>query len=150
MKQHRKIGIGAEGHLHKQFGSLMKKYEALKRLDCIFWSYSGSGEKRSLTTASLLKAKGLKPGQPDYMFIKKRPDISTAYLTYPPQYKSIDHYIYLEFKKPKTATAKGTQSATQKDFQARFKDSINSRYYIVYSIDEALKVLEKEGILLIN
>jgi hypothetical protein len=71
MKQHKRIGIGQEGILHKQFGALMKKYEMLKRLDCIFWSYSGSGEKRSLTTASLLKAKGLKSGQSDYHFIKR-------------------------------------------------------------------------------
>ena len=136
MKQHRRIGVGQEGNLHKQFGSLMKKYEILNRLDCVFWSYSGSGEKRTFTTASLLKAKGLKPGQADYHFIKR--------------VNMIDHYIYLEFKKPETATAKGLQSKSQKDFQARFLGSINSKYYIIYSVNEALNVLEREGILLTN
>ena len=149
-KQRRKIGIGSEGCLHKQFGSLINKYTALNKLNCVFWSYSASGEKRTITTASLLKAKGLQSGQPDYHFIKR------LKLNYGTLSRNIDHTIYLEFKKPETITvegkksAKGKQSDNQKAFEARFKDSDNSRYYVVHSVDEALRVLEKEGILLTN
>ena len=143
-QQKRKIGIGVEGCLHKQFGSLINKYEALNKLNCIFWTYSAAGEKRTITTASLLKAKGLQSGQPDYHFIKR------VNLIYDHLLRNIDFTIYLEFKKPKTTTAKGKQSESQKDFEARFKDSDNSKYYVVYSVDQALKVLEKEGILLTN
>src|SRR6266403_4114164 len=154
-KPRKKIGIGFEGEIHKQFGALMRKYEALNRLDCVFWSYSGSGERRTLSTGSLLKAKGLKPGQPDYHFIKRKamPGVTiNGKILYMPNGNEpnidIDYYIYLEFKKPKTSTAKGCQSESQRDFEARFRNSINSCYYVVYSIDQALKVLEKEEILL--
>ena len=139
-----KKGIGAEGIIHKNFAALVRKYEAYKQLNCAWWSYNAAGEARNATTASLLKAKGVRGGEPDFHFIKnkvcgRRSDNSTIYET---------HFVFIEFKKPKTATsAAGTQSDSQKEFENIFKDSVNCRYYIAFSVKEGIKILEKENIL---
>ncbi len=128
-----KRGLGYEDRMHKQFGGLMRQYEGYGKLKCSYWSYDASGEYRKPATACLLKAKGLNGSRSDYLFIVQR--------------ARYDHYIWIEFKKPKTDTPAGKQSAGQKEFENNFKDSINSRYYVVYSVEEAIKILEKEGIL---
>ena len=92
MKTSRKIGIGAEGIQHKHFANTIKQYEFYKKLNCVFWTYSASGEYRKLTTGALLKAKGLKTGFPDYHFIYR--------------IDGIDHNIFLEFKAGKTNKVK--------------------------------------------
>lgn len=134
-------GLGLEDIMHKQFGGLMRQYEGYGKLNCAYWSYDASGEARTKTTASLLKSKGLNGGKGDYFFIKQQKALII------PGKNAIDHFIWLEFKKPKTTTAKGKQSDSQKEFESKFKDSINSRYYLVYSVQEAIKILEREGIL---
>ena len=146
----RKRGLGPEDLIHKEFGALIRRYEALGKLDCAYWSYDASGEKRTAMTASLLKAKGLNGGKADYLFIKTC-DIKGII---------IDFYFWIEFKKPKTGridftkpttpkiwSSAGKQSDTQKAFQEIFKNSSNSKYYIAYSVNEALKILEKEGVI---
>lgn len=118
----RKIGIGAEGLLHKKFKNIVNQYEAYKQLNCVFWTYSASGEYRKPTTGALLKAKGLKTGFADYIFIYR--------------IDGIDHNIFLEFK-----AGKNKQSQSQIDFQDLYKDSKNSFYYVVYSVEEAINIL---------
>jgi hypothetical protein len=129
MKTRKKVGIGNEGKMHKDFAKIIRQYEGYKRLNCLRWSYDASGEKRSVMTGSLLKAKGLKSGKADYEFIKKLSD-------------NIAHYLYLEFK-----FGKGKQSDSQKEFEALFKDFSNVKYCVVYSIQEAIEILKQNGFL---
>lgn len=125
----RKIGIGVEGKIHKDFANLVKQYEFYKKLDCIWWSYSASGEYRKPTTGALLKAKGLKTGFPDYWFIYR--------------IENIDYNLYIEFK-----ANKGKQSENQLDFENKFKDSKNSFYYLARSVKEAINILTKHKLIL--
>lgn len=128
----RKIGIGAEGSIHKSFAAMVRQYEAYGKLDCLFWTYNASGEKRSVITGALLKAKGLAKGFPDYVFFQKRQVISAFELK----------VVFIEFK-----AGKGKQSDSQREFQAKFDGLHNARYYLCYSVDEALKALQKEEII---
>lgn len=131
--------IKIEDKLHKDFAYQMLQYEFYKKLSCKFWTYMPFGEYRTPTTAGLLKSKGTKTGVPDYLFINV-PNTD------------IDHYIWLEFKRPKIEPKKpaGTQSESQKVFQGLFANSQNTRYYVVYSIKEAEDILIKEGILVVE
>ena len=130
MKTARKRGIGEEDRMHINFGLIIQKYETYKKLDCVFWSYVASGEYRKPTTAAMLKKKGLKAGQADYFFIKRDKNL-------------IDHLIWIEFK-----TQKGTQQENQKEFEKVFEVAKNSQYYLARSVEEGLKILEQEGVLL--
>ena len=140
-RQIKRRGLGKEDQMHKSFASLIKGYEAIKKLNCVFWTYNASGEKRPTTstreiigkrnkpikqriskTASLLKAKGLQPGQADFLFIKSGYGLT-----------------WLEFK-----TETGKQSEKQKEFEAKFKDD----YFIVRSVQEGLEILKKREIIL--
>ena len=123
-KTRKKIGIGGEGQIHKDFASLVKKYEFYKKLDCIFWSYNASGEKRTLTTGALLKAKGLKTGIPDYEFRFARDKIL--------------HSLFIEFK-----YGKGKQAESQIDFQNKMIGFSNSYYEIARSVQDGISILEK-------
>jgi hypothetical protein len=131
----KRIGIGEEGIMHKQFASVVSKYEACKKLNCQFWSYNASGEKRNEKTGALLKAKGLKKGQPDYTFyyIQKNIDIYNDFLI---------KILFLEFK-----TAKGKQSESQKEFELIFDDMQNVDYFIAHSVEEAINILQKKQII---
>lgn len=131
MKTKKKIGIGPEGLMHKQFAALIKQYEFYKKLDCAWWSYDASGENRNAITASLLKAKGLKGGKADYEFKQLRGDIM--------------YHIYIEIK-----SEKGKQSENQIKFQESCQKSINDVYYIARSVKEAIDILIEEKILLDN
>ena len=137
------MALGVEDIIHKKFAAVVRQYEVYNQLKCSFWTYTPFGEFRKKTTAFLLAAKGTKAGVADYLFIKRKlsgikPDGSDLFDL---------HYIWIEFKKPKTETAAGKQNDSQKAFEAIFKDSLNSRYYIAYSVEEGIKILQKEGIL---
>ena len=132
----RKIGIGAEGSIHKSFAAMVRQYEAYGKLDCSFWTYSASGEHRSPITGALLKAKGLAKGFPDYVFFQKRQVISAFEAEYDLK------VVFIEFK-----AGKGKQSDSQKEFQAKFDGLHNARYYLCYSVEEALKALQAEKII---
>ena len=125
----RKIGIGAEGLLHKHFANTICQYEVYKKLKCIFWTYSASGEYRKPATGALLKAKGLKTGFADYHFIYR--------------IDGIDYNIFLEFK-----AGKNKQSQSQIDFQNLYKESKNSFYYVVYSVEDAINILIKHNVII--
>lgn len=128
----KKIGIGNEGKLHKDFANLVRQYEGYKKLNCIRWSYDASGEKRSAITGSLLKAKGLRTGKPDYEFIFK------GCINNLP----IACYLYIEFK-----FGQGKQSESQKVFEESVKEFLNIKYYIAYSVEEAINILIDNGII---
>jgi len=126
----RKIGIGVEGLIHKKFASLIYKYETYNKLNCEWWSYDASGEKRNAITGSLLKSKGLKSGKADYEFIMIKNNIA--------------YYIYIEFKKPKTENSvAGKQSKSQKEFEIVFENVANVNYYVCYSVQDAIDILIK-------
>lgn len=125
-------GLGPEDIIHKQFANQIAAYGMWKKLnkDMVWNSYSASGEKRNLTTGSLLKAKGLTKGFPDYHFRLKKGDIM--------------HHIYIEFK-----AGKNKQSFEQKEFEKSCEGVKNERYYVAYSVDERIQILERESIILI-
>ena len=126
----KKIGIGAEGLIHKNFADLLRVKEYLNQLNCVFWSYNAAGEKRSPITGALLKAKGLKTGQADYTFYYQNRNSYTV------------NILFLEFK-----AKKGKQSESQKDFASKFENKNNVNYEVCYSVNEAVTVLEKFGIM---
>ena len=126
----RRRGLGEEDLMHKSFANIMKQYEAHKKLNCSWFSYDASGEKRTAQTGSLLKAKGLRPGKADFEIITIKNNTS--------------HHHYLEFK-----TLKGKQSPNQKIFEESCVAS-NQHYSIVRSVAEAISLLEKEGIIKVN
>ena len=122
-KQTRKIGIGAEGQIHKDFARELTIYEKYNQNRWLFYSYNASGEKRNITTASLLKAKGLKAGQPDYTFYYAKDKIVCI--------------LHIEFK-----AGKNKQSDLQIDYQNKFKGFDNVDYFVCYSVKEAVNVLQ--------
>lgn len=117
----------SEHDLHKSFAESIRTWQRLNKLHCLFWSYDASGEYRKKTTASLLKAKGLNAGHPDYQFITECPNgLSYSYI------------IYIEFKvKP------NKQSKSQVHFQSQCKKTGNLKYYVCYSVEEAEAILKE-------
>jgi hypothetical protein len=59
-------GLGKEDMIHKAFARTVEAYKSINKLNCAWYSYDASGEKRNIITGALLKAKGLKAGHPDY------------------------------------------------------------------------------------
>lgn len=125
----RKRGIGAEDRIHMDFGLLIQKYKFYNKLkNCPVATYMPFGEKRTLATGVLLKKKGTIRGVPDWLFIKDN--------------NGAAEFIWLEFK-----AEKGKQSPEQLDFQKMCDSFGNMRYYLPRSVNEALKILEKEQLL---
>ena len=56
--------------------------------------------------------------------------------------EGIDYNLFLEFK-----AGKNKQSQSQIDFQNLYKDSKNSFYYVVYSVEEAINILIKHNVI---
>ena len=139
-----KRGLGPEDKIHKDFAALIRQYELYKKLACDFWSYDSTGEKRTVMTASLLKAKGLQSGKADYLFIKNKV-CGRKHGCNSPIFETL--YFWIEFKKPKTKTAAGKQSESQKEFQKIFENSVNSFYFVAYSVKDAIEFLEKNGVI---
>lgn len=138
-KTTKKIGIGYEGQMHKNFATKIKEYLFKNKSNFDFYHYDTSGEDRNPVTASLIKAKGGQTGIADYLFIKVR-EIGGSKIAF---------YYYIEFKKPKTEKSRaGTQSESQKKFQAIFEGCDNVTYNLVYSIDEAINILKKHKLIL--
>lgn len=130
----RKKGIGQEDKMHMKFGLLMRQYEGYKKMPSVIrWCYFPAGEKRTLRTAQMLKKKGSQAGFPDYIFFvfDKKTQLVNIY--------------FLEFK-----TETGKQQKTQQDFELAFAGSPNAVYVLVRSVEEAIKFLEKEEILITN
>lgn len=128
------MALGPEDKIHKQFAAELRQLEGYNQLNCDFWSYDASGEKRSAITGSLLKSKGLRPGAADYSFRIVK--------------KNIAYYIYIEFKIPylKGKHAEGKQSDNQIAFE-KLCYACNEQYYIARSVKEGLDILRYEDIL---
>jgi hypothetical protein len=94
----------------------------------VFWTYSGSGEKKGIKTAVLQKRKGLQRGDFDYRFELRDGDILRI--------------IYLE-----TKTVKGSLTPEQRIFKARHDGLLNAKCYTSKSVEESVEILEKENIL---
>lgn len=124
----KKIGIGAEGLIHKDFAKQITQYETYNQHNWDFWSYSASGEKRNAITGSLLKAKGLKTGQPDYVFYYTRDNITCLF--------------FIEFK-----ANKNKQSDTQIIFEKQVCKNANTYYFVCYSVEEAIIKLTEYNLL---
>lgn len=106
----------------------MRQYEGYGKLNATWWSYDASGESRTKQTGGLLKSKGLRPGKSDYEFRTLKGDIM--------------HHVYIEFK-----WNKGKQRPAQKEFEKTCEGAVNDNYYVAYSIQEAMGILIKEGVI---
>jgi hypothetical protein len=126
----RRRGLGLEDKIHTIFGQLVQQYKAYKKLNCSIATYMPFGEKRNLATGALLKKKGAIRGVPDWLFIKDNGGNAEM--------------IWLEFK-----TEKGKQSTEQQEFEFKCKQLKNARYYLARSVEDGLKVLEKEKLIIL-
>lgn len=115
-----KRGLGSEDVLHKNTAEVLTNYK-------IWFTYIPSGEKRSIMTGALLKAKGLRRGLPDF-WVRYRVGF-------------IMHHLYLEAK-----CAKNKQNPEQIAFQKSCEGSINEKYYVYRNLNELINILEKEGV----
>jgi hypothetical protein len=119
-----------EGLHQKKLGDLLNGTLKAKISPClIFWTYSASGEKKPIKTAVLQKRKGLKRGDFDYRF-----EIREG---------SFLRMVYLE-----TKTTSGSLTTEQKQFMKKKEGLTNASCYTSKSIEESIKILEDERILL--
>ena len=126
----RKNGLGEEDYMHLNFVAEMHVKFLQKKIcqNFVRYGYNTAGEYRPIKTALTIKRKHGETGVADYI-VEYRID-------------GIDHRVYLEFK-----AGKNKQSQSQIDFQNLYKDSKNSFYYVVYSVEEALNILIKHNII---
>lgn len=128
----RKKGIGQEDRMQIQLGGLLRQYQGYGKMPhVIAWTYLPMGEYRKPETAAMLKKKGVNPGWGDYLFF-----------VYNKKQAWVD-IIFLELK-----TEKGKQQKTQQDFELGFAGACNVTYGLERSVAEAIKFLEREGILI--
>ena len=118
-----------EDKLHKQIANYLFQLEMTKKFGSDgFFTYMPFGEKRSLKTGALLKAKGTKRGVPDFMVICRKG-------------------VYSEFLWVECKSSKGTQSPEQKEFEEKTKKQLNEDYIVVKSCEELASYFEKAGII---
>mgnify|MGYP003334342774 CR=1 FL=1 len=127
----RKNGLGEEDYMHLNFVAEMHIKFLQKKISKNFvrYGYNTAGEYRPIKTALTIKRKHGETGVADYI-VEYRID-------------GIDHRVYLEFK-----AGKNKQSQSQIDFQNLYKDSKNSFYYVVYSVEEAINILIKHNVII--
>lgn len=129
-KKPRKPMRQIEGAAQRTFGQLLNfSYKPRLSPNLAFWSYSGSGERKSLKTGILQKRKGLMRGAPDYFFNI----VENGKL----------HVIYIEFK-----TSTGSLTPEQKEFFKRHEGLENAKCYLARSPEEAIEICFKERILI--
>lgn len=127
----RKNGLGEEDYMHLNFVAEMHIKFLQKKISKNFvrYGYNTAGEYRPIKTALTIKRKHGETGVADYI-VEYRID-------------GIDNRVYLEFK-----AGKNKQSQSQIDFQNLYKDSKNSFYYVVYSVEEAINILIKHNVII--
>lgn len=127
----RKNGLGEEDYMHLNFVAEMHIKFLQKKISKNFvrYGYNTAGEYRPIKTALTIKRKHGETGVADYI-VEYRID-------------GIDHRVYLEFK-----AGKNKQSQSQIDFQNLYKESKNSFYYVVYSVEEAINILIKHNVII--
>jgi len=97
------------------------QYVRLRAVPDLIWGASTSGMLMAPRTAAHMKLMGMEPGWPDLMFVIG------------------GRFFAIEMK-----SAKGRQSEPQKDFQRKLTAQ-GGRYDVVFSLDEAMKVLKAIG-----
>ena len=127
----RKNGLGEEDYMHLNFVAEMHIKFLQKKISKNFvrYGYNTAGEYRPIKTALTIKRKHGETGVADYI-VEYRID-------------GIDHRVYLEFK-----AGKNKQSQSQIDFQNLYKESKNSFYYVVYSVEDAINILIKHNVII--
>lgn len=127
-----------EGEIQSKFGQMLNgnlKHRLSPNL--IYWTYSSAGEKKPIRTAVLQKRKGVIPGDSDYRFeILRKSECGCG--------NDYQYTIYLEFK-----SQKGSLTPGQKTFKEKHSNIKNVICYYPRSVEEGIKILEKEGILLV-
>ena len=115
-----------EGVQQVRFGSFLRT--ANFKENVVFFTYSGAGEKKPMTTAVNQKRKGLRRGDLDYRF------------------EIVDNnklrLVYIEFK-----SSKGRLTPEQELFFERHKDLDNATCYIAKSAEEGVEILKTEKLL---
>ncbi|NBV06682.1 MAG: hypothetical protein EBS06_05540 [Proteobacteria bacterium] len=135
-----------ESTLQKNFGQILAGYEKWGKLsaDLVKYSYIANGEQRPATiingkrwskTGADLKKKGVKKGVFDYFFCIEREFIKTR----------IAFDIWLEAK-----SSTGFLTKEQKEFKARAEGIFNIKIFEFRSVEEGLKILKQEGILILT
>ena len=120
-----------EGKHQQTLGNLLNgRLRCKLSANLIFWTYSPAGEKKSLKTAVLQKRKGLQKGDLDYRF-----EIRHGSLLY---------IVYLE-----TKTTSGNLTTEQKEFIKKKQGLSNAICYTSRNLEESIKILENEKILMI-
>jgi hypothetical protein len=110
-----------EDAFHKQINQYLTILQSQGKINT--YTYNASGELRTKTTGSLLKAKGLKKGLPDYWIRKSN--------------NNICYNIFLEAK-----VGKNKQTKEQIEFQDSTKDNCNEFYSVVRNIEDVQKEIE--------
>lgn len=112
-----------EDILHKQVNQYLF-FKQRENKNILFYTYMPFGEKRTLATGSLLKAKGTKRGVPDFMILIKNKTNKNDILT-----------LWIECK-----TGNNKQTEEQKDFENMISQFNNHFYFLVKDIDDLEKI----------
>lgn len=120
-----------EGQHQRTLGGLLNgSFKNRLNPNLVFWTYSGSGEYKTIKTASLQKRKGLQKGDFDYRFEIKDGDLLRI--------------VYLE-----TKSGSGSLTKDQKRFKENHENISNCKCYLSNDIEESLNILKQEKVLLI-
>jgi hypothetical protein len=101
------------------------------------WWHTPNGELRDVRTAAKLKAMGVRPGVADFFFIWGEPES----LVGDPHVRISTRNLFLELKR---------RGAELSEEQEQFRDSVTAKgayYEVADSIDEAVAILKKYGVL---
>lgn len=126
-----------EGMEQSLFGQLLNGiYRPRLSKNLIYWTYSGAGEAKSLSTGVMQKRKGLQKGDWDYRF-------EIAELSKCGCNNRIQRTIYIEFK-----TKTGSLTKEQKTLLDRRGSLDNVASYRAETAEEGIKILLKEKVLI--
>jgi len=126
-----------EGKHQQIFGQLLNGiYKPSLSQDLAFWTYSAAGEQKPLKTGVLQKRKGMQKGDFDYRFeLRERfRGVNSS---------DVLRIIYIEFK-----SEAGSLTKEQKIFREKHQGLSNVACYIAKSPEEAIKILQREGVLI--
>ena len=126
-----------EGMEQSLFGQLLNGiYRPRLSKDLIYWTYSGAGEAKSFSTGVMQKRKGLQKGDWDYRF--EIAEISKCGCN-----NRIQRTVYIEFK-----TKTGSLTKEQKQLLSARQGIDNIACYIAKDVEEGIKILLKEKVLI--
>jgi len=115
--------IKAEAAICIEFANKCRAFSRSGELKALWFTVPNEA-RRSIWQRTILRAMGLLPGAPDYVFIGR------------------ESSVCLEFKAPK-----GVISPAQKDV-SKYCNTLGIPYFVVRNVDDALNILENFGLLL--